>query len=382
MALEQWLIEEELISSEQLTQVRAHQAEAGLTLQMAVLDLHLIDEGSLVDLIARKNKLPKAPGPLHRIKVSPKAVCSIPQDLCWQNAIFPFGIDRGSKRLQLAVVDPKGFDLASLGGLAEYSIDLFIIGPKQLEKAIRKHYLDSMVDDTGAPKKRRFFGYDEITDPGLSPKLGSVAPPRPERPTPPPLDALPNLGSDLKANAVEASTVRGDPNDSEAGVKESKTPSGTGEVPLPEPALDSLQAARAPLQTRQGRSSLPSRNGPIKSVPTPIAALEGKPLKRTLTPVAVDGEEYSEAARQSAIGAIPTVPKPVSAKQLDDHKKRTRPPTADPLKIISGRLHLLEHVVTQLVDLIANSELPEQTRERAHQIAARLRTSRSDQEPF
>ena len=161
MALEQWLIEEALISSEQLAQARARQAEAGLTLQMAVLDLNLIDEGSLVDLIARKNKLPKAPGPLHRIKVSPKAVCSIPQDLCWQNAIFPFGIDRGSKRLQLAVVDPKGFDLASLGGLAEYSIDLFIIGPKQLEKAIRKHYLDSMVDDTGAPKKRRFFGYDE-----------------------------------------------------------------------------------------------------------------------------------------------------------------------------------------------------------------------------
>ena len=127
---------------------------------------------------------------------------------------------------------------------------------------------------------------------------------------------------------------RGDPDNPEAGVKESKTPSGSGGIPLPEPALDSHPAARAPLQTRQGRSSLP-KDGPIKSVPTPIAAL-GMPLKRTLTPVAVDGDESAEAARPSAIGAIPTVPKPVSAKQLDEHKKRTRPPTADPLKSSAG----------------------------------------------
>lgn len=369
MALEQWLVEEALVTAEQLQQAAIRQEEAGLTLQMALLELQLLDEASLVDLIARRNKLPKAPGPLHRIKVSPRAVSSIPQDLCWQNAIFPFGIDRGSKRLQLAVVDPANLDLNSLGSLAEYSIDLFIIGPKQLEKAIRKHYLDSMVDDTGAVRKRRFFGYDEITDPGLSPTLSSVSPPRKERPTPPPLDALPHTGRDLAADEVSSSA---------------KTPTGSGEIPLPpsgeiplpEPALDQASATeRVPLEPRQGHLSPPAQpEGPLCRTPTPVIDLTSVPLQRTLTPVSVDGDESADPVQQRSIGAIPTVPRQVTTEQLADHNRRTRPSSIDPVQLLTTRIQVLEHAVIQLADLIASSDLPEQMRERAHQIISRLRS--------
>lgn len=368
MALEQWLVEEDLITTDQLQQAQIRQGEAGLTLQMALLELNILDEASLVDLVARKNRLPKAPGPLHRIKVSPKAVSSIPQDLCWQNGVFPFGIDRGSRRLQLAVVDPENVDLNSLGSLSEYNIDLYIIGPKQLEKAIRKHYLDSMVEDTGAGRRRRFFGYDEITDPGMSPTLSSVAPPREERLTPPPLDALPRTDADLQADAAEAARSASPSSDEilPSGSGEIPAASSSGEIPLPEPAL----GIRSPTPTRQGRSALAAAGDePLKRVPTPVVDLEGTPIKRTLTPVSVDGDEAGGPV-QSAIGAIPTIPKPVTAAELDAAKRKR---THEMIRRLDARFQRLQTTVIQLVDLLAHSEVPEGVRERAHQILIELR---------
>jgi hypothetical protein len=128
----------------------------------------VLSEPELVGLVAKRHGMPKAPRKLHKMTIPPKALSSIPQDHCWQHGVFPFGVDLPSKTLQVAILDPKDSEAISLlqrlpGGL---EADLYVAGPKQLEKAIRKHFLDSIVDDTNAPGLR-FFGYDGITNPGL-----------------------------------------------------------------------------------------------------------------------------------------------------------------------------------------------------------------------
>jgi hypothetical protein len=173
--LARWLLEDGLVTNTELEQAERVKHDRGVPLTMALIELEVLSEPELVGLVAKRHGMPKAPRKLHKMTIPPKALSSIPQDHCWQHGVFPFGIDLPSKTLQVAILDPKDDEALKLlqhlpGGL---EADLYIAGPKQLEKAIRKHFLDSIVDDTNAPGLR-FFGYDGITNPGLgaSPSAG------------------------------------------------------------------------------------------------------------------------------------------------------------------------------------------------------------------
>jgi len=169
--LADWLVDEQLVTPDQLVQAQHLQRESAVALTTALLELELVEEGVLVDLIARRNSLPKAPKRMHRITVPSKALTTIPQDYCWQHGLFPFGVDPSTRKLQIAIVDPADPEAVALvKKLVRQDFQLYVASPRQVEKAIRKHYLDSWIDESAASAPRRFFGYDNITNPGVSNK--------------------------------------------------------------------------------------------------------------------------------------------------------------------------------------------------------------------
>jgi hypothetical protein len=201
MDLAQWVVEEKLVTAEQLQRANELRRQTGVPLAMALLELGLVDERAIVDLVATRLGLPKAPRKLYKLTVPPRALSLIPQDYCWQYNVFPFGIDTATRRLLVAVVDPADQETAeSVRKLAKLDLALYVAGPRQIEKAIKRHYLDAWVDETNAPAKRlRYFGYDNITNPGLGaaatslPAQANAAASAATPPTPPP--ALPPSAS-------------------------------------------------------------------------------------------------------------------------------------------------------------------------------------------
>ncbi|PID39310.1 MAG: hypothetical protein CSB49_01680 [Proteobacteria bacterium] len=191
--LSRWLLEENVLSVSELGDAVRRQQETGAPLGMTLLELELVDELALVNLVARRNALPTAPERLYRQKVPVKALSAVPQDLCWQYGVFPFGVDLESSRLKVAVVDPSDSEaMDMLEGLTGGAFELFVAGPRALEKAIRKHYLDSWVEDSHPQevekKGLRFFGYEGITNPtdALSLRVPeSATPAKPARPPQP-----------------------------------------------------------------------------------------------------------------------------------------------------------------------------------------------------
>jgi len=196
-----WLLEESALSTKDLDQARRRRKETGAPLGTILLDLKLLKEDTLVDVLARRRHLPKAPERLHRQQVSVKALTAIPEDLCWQYGIFPFDWERQTGRLCVAANDPCDAEMISaLEGMTGGAYDLYVAGPRAIEKAIRKHYLDGWVEESRKEDaaKLRFFGYEGITHPGVasrevvvvaSPKLpvssNSAGPARPPKPTKP-----------------------------------------------------------------------------------------------------------------------------------------------------------------------------------------------------
>ena len=193
-----WLLEERALSTKDLDQARRRRKETGAPLGTTLLDLKLLKEDTLVDILARRRHLPKAPERLHRQQVSVKALTAIPEDLCWQYGIFPFDWDRQTARLLVAANDPCDTEMISaLEGMTGGAYDLYVAGPRAIEKAIRKHYLDGWVEESRKEDaaKLRFFGYEGITHPGVAsreaggdaPKLpvssNSAGPARPPKPT-------------------------------------------------------------------------------------------------------------------------------------------------------------------------------------------------------
>jgi hypothetical protein len=177
--LAKWVVEQRLVSEEDLSRARELQRQTGVPLAMALCELQLLEEKAIVELVASKHGLPVAPRQLHKLTVPPKALSLVPQDYCWQYNAFPFGLDASTRKLMIAIVDPADAEAVdALRKIARLEVSLHVAGPRQIEKAIRRHYLDSWVEETNAPAKRlRYFGYDNITNPGVEAKRPTVAAP-------------------------------------------------------------------------------------------------------------------------------------------------------------------------------------------------------------
>lgn len=247
--LAKWVVEHRLVSDEDLSRARELQRQTGVPLAMALCELQLLDEKAIVELVASKHGLPVAPRHLHKLTVPPKALSLIPQDYCWQYNAFPFGLDTSTRKLMVAIVDPADAEAVdALRKITRLEVSLHVAGPRQIEKAIRRHYLDSWVEETNAPAKRlRYFGYENITNPGVEAK----------RP--------PTAGAPAQPAAV----------DEDLGASLGPLEA----VPTPEPAMSPPPQAAAELEWESApAAAAPSQDDlpVLKSVPT----LSARPLGR------------------------------------------------------------------------------------------------------
>jgi hypothetical protein len=317
--LARWAIEGGLINEEQLAAAQKLQGDSGVPLPMALIELKLVDEKALVDLVAERSGLPKAPRRMHRMEIAPKALSLVPQDYCWQYNLFPFAIDIPTRRLHVAVVDPEDKEaLSEVRRLARIELRVFVAGPKQIEKAIRRHYLDSLVEETNSPKMR-YFGYDNITSPGAGSGTSQnpAVPPQPSPPLPPPLDT----GEFSWEPPAKARTHPGQ------GPVEAVA---TTEVPLPP----------------TGRPRTPPLGSlPVGDIPTPPSL-----RKPNLTPAPFEAEP---PAMEDDL--------PIVKDNAVVGRLQSRPET--PVEL-GQRLDALEHLLSRLVALLAHD-----TRDTAGQLA-------------
>jgi hypothetical protein len=343
--LAQWLIEENLVTPEQLKQAQTKQNETGVPLEMALLELDLLKESALVDLLARRYGLPKAPNRLHRVNISLKALSAVPQDLCWQCGLFPFGIDRNARKLQLAVTNPSEFDPKLLGSLADFDIDLFVIGPKQLGKAIRKHYLDSTVEDTGAQPRRRFFGYDE--EPTPVPTMGELNVAMSEFKTPaaePEQQALdPEAGDSPPLFPPDAQAAGSPPMTLPLPTA---APQPEADLPLPEPVLE-IQPAEEGRPDQAGHHPIPTPTG------LPRGAVPQIPKSSLATP-----EDLADLA-------------PAPQEQTPQQQPEQQPPPQHALTVFE-RVEGLERALLELLEAIASSDVPDELKEKAKKVRTQL----------
>lgn len=337
--LSRWLLEDGLVTEPELAQAERMQQENGIPLSMALIELELVGEREIVELVARRHGIPKAPRKLYKMTVPAKALSMIPQDHCWQLGLFPFGIDLPSKTLKVAILDPSDQEALTLlrrlpGGL---EADLYVAGPKQLEKAIRKHFLDSIVEDTNAPGLR-FFGYENITSPGVSP--GG------------------NEGTESLDDIVLA--------------EPDKTPRAS--APAPEPALDRAARAVAPDEI-----PLPP------SKPRTTEMLPRAPDATRTAPHASVTKRRDEAAPRPPTGETPVVrAKPLIPPEqppaTDEVRRsqltigRVSPASDERVVELERRVDGLERAMLDLLELFARSSLD--LSDRAERIAGELGRNR------
>jgi len=356
--LARWLLEDDLITEGELRQAEQLQQDKSLSLPMALIELDIVGEREIVELMARHHGLPKAPRKLHKVTVAPKALSTIPQDHCWQHGLFPFGIDLPSRTLQVAILDPADEEALALLQRLPNSLeaDLYVAGPKQLEKAIRKHFLDSIVEDTNTPGLR-FFGYDNITNPGVTgasteesfeniilAEPGATLPPNASAPPPEPaLD-----GDDLEADDLEADT-------------RDKRKSAA-EIPLPPPRPPTSEQAAVRARPPSGVTS-PARTKAPSGVTSPVqtrppSETPSPPSNETHPAPVPDGQPGPphlslQDERRAAIARV--APQSVGEQHIAE---------------LQQRVEQLEIAVLELLQVVARSTL--ELTDRTERIASQL----------
>jgi hypothetical protein len=234
-SLGEWLIQARLITQVQIDLVVGEQPVGGVLLASKLIDSQLVAEQDLVDVASQRLGLPKAPSRLYKQSIAPRILSVVPEDLCWQHQLIPFGLDRDTGRIQVAMTDPTDEESCDLlREILGQEPALYVVGPRQLEKAIRKHYMDSLIEETG---KKRFFGYQNLTNPGTAPRMTLPA------------------------------------NEPLETARPAEVPPAEEKTPLPEPALDS---------TPNDLGAMPGSQSSSPEPPAPEGA-EAKPIRRIPT---------------------------------------------------------------------------------------------------
>ena len=356
-ALGQWLLDAKLITEAQLAELGEPEPPRGAALATAVVERKLIKEQQLVELLSERLGVPSAPERLHRTPISPKALGVLPEDLCWQHNIFPFGVDRAAGTLQLAMLDPTDDEaLSAIRNLPGLEAEVYIIGPRHLERAIRKHYMDSWIDETGH-NRRRFFGYDNLTDPGLTARRVSTT----DHPNVSP--ASPGL---LKrpAHAVEPEpalpSIAIDDDDDDGPTTAAPTPASVitprppGGYPVDELGPPEGLAAAAPA-TPPAAAAPPSRSAADARTDAPPAPYE--PAVAPARPLSEDVGAIPQTSGDPDQTPTPTptpIPMPSGAPPLKRRPSRVqlaRLTTAEDRTTLQHRVAVLERTLTELLEL-------------------------------
>jgi len=135
--LGQILIQEGLITREQLTQALAEQKATKHRLGYVLVKLGLIQELEITKVLARQYRMPAVD--LSRFEVDAKIIKLIPTDMATKNVVLP--LKREGRTLTVAMADPTDLGLLEdLKFITRYDLFPVIAGEYTLRALIEKHY--------------------------------------------------------------------------------------------------------------------------------------------------------------------------------------------------------------------------------------------------
>ncbi len=144
--LGQVLLQEGLLTREQLAQALAEQKTTKHRLGYLLVKMGLVQELDITKVLARQYRMPAVD--LSRFEVDPKIVKLIPSDMAIKNVVLP--LKREGRTLTVAMADPTDIGLLEdLKFITRYDLFPVIAGEYTLRALIEKHY------DTGAAEQQQ-----------------------------------------------------------------------------------------------------------------------------------------------------------------------------------------------------------------------------------
>ena len=138
--LGQYLLQEELISREQLVKAMAEQKSSGHRLSYVVVRLGMVDENEVTKILARLFRMPAVD--LSRFEVEPTVLKLIPPDIATKQVVLP--LKREGRTLTVAMADPTNIGLIDdLKFITRYDLFPVLAGEQVLRKLIERHYESS-----------------------------------------------------------------------------------------------------------------------------------------------------------------------------------------------------------------------------------------------
>jgi hypothetical protein len=254
----------------------------GGQLGRVLVNLGLVSEEELVRALSAQLAIPVAPD-LVTAKIHGATLDLVPEDFCVEHSIIPFNQD--GKFLDVALCDPTNLSILDEVRIrTKLNVRAFIVGPTQLERALRKHYRG--MDALMGPSRDQaavisHMGNVLPTSPvnlnsgarvvTFEPSVSAAKPahreppplPKAAQPPPPPADVNPPPAPTPAAQPTPTpEPLRLEPQTQQSQMSQIAIP---GETPVPpvEPPTDSSPRVATPL-------SSPPRMGGVPMVPMPV----------------------------------------------------------------------------------------------------------------
>ncbi|OQX57387.1 hypothetical protein B5M50_05900, partial [candidate division KSB1 bacterium 4484_219] len=131
------LVEQKLITPEQLKQALKHQQETGKLLGRALIDLKFIDEKTLIKVLHEKLDVPYVS--LRNYKADPEVIKLVPEEFARAHKVLP--LFRVNRKLTAAMVNPMDVvAIDALSQMVKMQIEPVICDEKDIEEAIDQYY--------------------------------------------------------------------------------------------------------------------------------------------------------------------------------------------------------------------------------------------------
>jgi type IV pilus assembly protein PilB len=134
--LGQYLLQEGLISREQLVKALAEQKSSGHRLGYVVVRLGMVEENEVTKILARLFRMPAVD--LSRFEVEPTVLKLIPADIAMKQVVLP--LKREGRTLTVAMADPTNIGLIDdLKFITRYDLFPVLAGEQVLRKLLERH---------------------------------------------------------------------------------------------------------------------------------------------------------------------------------------------------------------------------------------------------
>ncbi|RKY80308.1 type II secretion system protein GspE [candidate division KSB1 bacterium] len=131
------LVEQKLITPEQLKQALKHQQETGKLLGRALIDLKFIDEKTLIKVLHEKLDVPYVS--LRNYKADPEVIKLVPEEFARAHKVLP--LFRVNRKLTAAMVNPMDVvAIDALSQMVKMQIEPVICDEKDIEEALDQYY--------------------------------------------------------------------------------------------------------------------------------------------------------------------------------------------------------------------------------------------------